>query len=98
MTDSDSNVYLTVDSMIETNNIITCSNNITLRRVNVKPYEFDKKDMDKYLKEDKFTPAMFYSILFNEIHQFYDGNGRTCKILFGNDNKINLLIKQKLKN
>ena len=38
---------LTVDSLIEINNIITGSNNITLRKVNVKPYEFDKKYMDK---------------------------------------------------
>ena len=26
-----------------------------------------------------------------------DENGRTCKILFANDDKINLLIRQKLK-
>ena len=36
-------------------------------------------------------------MLLNEIHPFYDGNGRTCKILFANDDKINLLMKQKLK-
>ena len=34
----------------------------------------------------KFTK--FYSILFNKIHPFYDGNDRTCKILFPNDGKI----------
>ena len=40
-------MYLTVDSLIKTNNIITGSNNITLRKVNVKPYGFDKMYMDK---------------------------------------------------
>ena len=39
--------------MIEINNIITGSNNITLRKVNVNPYGFDKMYMDKELKEDK---------------------------------------------
>ena len=35
--DSDDGIYLTVDSLIEINNIITASSNITLRKVNVKP-------------------------------------------------------------
>ena len=35
-------MYLTADSLIEINNIITVSNNITFRKVNVKPYGFDK--------------------------------------------------------
>ena len=38
--DSDGNMYLTVESLLEINNIITGSNNITLRKVNVKPYGF----------------------------------------------------------
>ena len=45
--DSDGGMYLTVDSLIEINNIITGSNNITLRKVNVKPYGFHKMYMDK---------------------------------------------------
>ena len=32
------NIYFTVDSLIVINNIITGSNNITLRKVNIKPY------------------------------------------------------------
>ena len=40
--DSDNNIYLTVDSFIDTNNKITSSNNITRRKVNVKPYGYDK--------------------------------------------------------
>ena len=40
---------LTVDCFIEINNIITDPNNITLRKVNVKHYGFDKTYMDKDL-------------------------------------------------
>ena len=40
--DSDGGMYLKVDSLIEINNIITGSNNITLTKVNVKRYGFDK--------------------------------------------------------
>ena len=29
-----------------------------------------------------------YSIRLNKIHPFYDGNGRTCKIEFENDDII----------
>ena len=35
--DSDGNMHLTIDSLIKMNNIITGSNNITLRKVNIKP-------------------------------------------------------------
>ena len=45
--------YLTVDSLIKRNNIIIGSNNITLRKVNVKPYGFDKMYTDKELIENK---------------------------------------------
>ena len=45
--DSDNNMHMIVDSLIDINNIITGSNNITLR--NVKPYEYDKMYMDKDL-------------------------------------------------
>ena len=91
---------LIVDSLIEVNNIITGSNNIILRNVNVKPYGFDKIYMDKELTENKLyqiidqfnerkiTSKKFYSILLHKIHRFHDGNGRTCKILFANDDII----------
>ena len=42
-------MYLTVDSLIEINKIITDPNNITLKKVNLKPYGFDKMYMDKAL-------------------------------------------------
>ena len=62
--------------------------------------------MDKDLTEDKLyqiidqlnkrqiTPIKFYSIIIYEIHPFYDGNGRTCKILFANDDKMIELIDE----
>ena len=51
--DIDSGMHLTVDSLIEMNNIITGSNNITLRKVNAKPYRVVKMYMDKELIEDE---------------------------------------------
>ena len=53
LTDSDGGMYLTVDSLVEINSIITGSINITLRNLNVKPYESDKMYMQKQLIEDK---------------------------------------------
>ena len=89
---TDGSMYLTDD---------TCSdnglNNFTLRKVNVKPYGFDKMYMNKESIEDKLyqmiyqfnerkiTTTKFYSVLLNKIHPFYDGNGRTSKIPFAND-------------
>ena len=54
---------VSTNSLIEINNIITSSNNITSRKINVKLYGFDKMCMDKELIEDKF-----YQIIdqFNE--------------------------------
>ena len=66
------------------NNIITGSNNITLRKVNVNPFRFDIMYMDKELIEDKLyqiidqfnerkiTSTKFYSILLDKIHPFYN--------------------------
>ena len=55
-TDSDGGMYLRIDSLIEINKIITGSNNI-LRKVNVKPYGFDKMYRDKELIEVKLYPC-----------------------------------------
>ena len=35
------NIYLKVDSLVEINDITAGSNNITLRKVNVRPYGLD---------------------------------------------------------
>ena len=47
--DSDSNMFLTIDSLIQINNLVRASNNITLRKVSIKPYEFNKIYMDRDL-------------------------------------------------
>ena len=44
---------LTVESLIEMNNLITGWNNITLKNFNVKPFGLNKMFMDKELIEDK---------------------------------------------
>ena len=93
-------MYLTVDSLIEINSLITGPKNITLRKIDVKPYGFDKMYMDKELMEDKLyqiidqfneikiTSTKFYSIIVNKIHPFYDGNFKLCMILFANEDSI----------
>ena len=94
--DSDGGMYLTVDSLIEINYIIADSNKTALIKVNVKPYGFDKINVDKELIEDKLyqiismksTSAKFYSLFLNKIQPFYDGNGWMRKILFANDDII----------
>ena len=95
-------MYLTVDTVIEINNIITGSNNFILRKTNVKPYGFDKIYMDKDLIEDKLyqliyqfserkiTPEKFYSILLKKIHLLNDRNCRTGKKLFAYNEKIKM--------
>ena len=91
---NDGDLYLTVDSLIRINNLITDSHNIQLRQINVKPAFHDKQYMDftrieseLYTLVDKFnerqiTPRCFCNIFLDKIHPFSDGNGRTCKILF----------------
>ena len=74
-----------------------------MRKVNVNSYGFDKMYLGKDLIEDdlyeiihqfserKITSVKVYSILLNEIHPFYEGHGRTCKIIFVYNDKINKL-------
>ena len=86
--------FLTVDSLTTLNNIITDSQNLFLRDVNVKPAGFDKMHLDKSLIEpalyqlvDKFnerkvTHNQFCNIFLDLLHSFRDENERTCNILF----------------
>ena len=88
---------LNVDYLIDINNIITGSNNTTLRMVNNKPFGYDKMYMEKYLTEDKLyllidqfnenniNHKCFYYVLLENIHPFYDVNRRARKILFVNN-------------
>ena len=90
----DGDLFLTVDSLISINNIITNSNNICLRKCEVKPAGYDKQYMistkiesELYTLVDEFNERKisardFCTSFLNEIHPFKDGNGRTCKVLF----------------
>ena len=85
-------------TLIEINDIITGSNKITLRKVNVKSNGFDKMYMDKELIEDKLyqiidqfnerkiTSTKSYSILLNKMHFMMEMVERV--ILFANDDII----------
>ena len=46
LTDKNDELFLTIDSFITLNNIITYSQNLSLRDVNVKPAGFDKMYLD----------------------------------------------------
>ena len=90
----DGDLFLTVDSLIIINNVITNSHNLHLRRHNVKPAGYNKQDMDVrrikaelYSLVDKFndrriTFRAFCDTFLDKIHPFADGDGRTCKMLF----------------
>ena len=86
-------LFLTVDSLIHLNNIITRSSNIELRKVNVQ-VDYSKMYMDKRNIDHAFdalvnnfnnrliTKNDFCEAFLDRIHLFRLGNGRTCKILF----------------
>ena len=92
--DSDDNMYLSVYSLVDVNGVITGSNNIILRKVNIKQYGIDKTYLDKDLIENRLYQLIdqfnerkvshrdFCFAFFDNIHPCYDGNGRTCKISF----------------
>ena len=96
-------LFLTVDSLIRINNIITNSHNLHLRRHNVKPAGYNKQYMDVsrieaelYSLIDKFNnrrimTRAFCDTFLGKIHPLADRNSRTCKILF--DNKIENFYK-----
>ena len=90
----DGDLFLTVDSLIRSNNYITGSCNIQLRQINVKPAFYIKQYMDftrieselyklvDQFNKRKITARTFCDIFLDKIHPFADGNGRTWKILF----------------
>ena len=99
----DGDLFLTSDSLIKINNIITNSHNLHLRRQNVKPAGYNKQYMgvsrietELYSLVDKFndgriTSRTFCDTLLDKIHPFADGNSRTYKILF--DDKVESFYK-----
>ena len=94
LTNKNSNLFLTVNSLITLNNIITGSWHIKLIDINVKSRGYSKIFMDKSLVEaalyslvDQFNDRIishkdFCRTFLDQIHPFWDGNSRTCKILF----------------
>ena len=89
---TDGDLFLTVDSLITLNNIITNSNNILLRQTNVKLAGYNKQYMnfnqiesELYRLIDQFndryiSKRYFIKKFLNEIHPFLDGNGRLVKL------------------
>lgn len=92
LTNTENDLYLTLDSLIEINNIILNKHNQNLRQTQVKPLGYDFQYMhfseiktnlqyliDKF-NERKLSKIAFFR-KFLHIHPFLDGNGRTVKIL-----------------
>ena len=91
---TDGDLFLTVDSLITLNDIITNSNSILLRQTNVKPAGYNKQYMhfnyiesELYRLIDQFndryiSKRYFIKKFLNEIHPFLDGNGRLVKLCF----------------
>ena len=77
--DKNGKLFLIVDSLITLNNIITDSQNLFLRDVNVKPAGFDKMYLDKTLIEsalyqlfDKFNDRKLTQYQFSNIFFRFD--------------------------
>ena len=97
LTDKNGDQFLTMDSLIRINNLITKSTNFRLRTVNVRPAGSDKEYMDFHKIQPalqglidvfncgKIRPKSFVET-FLKIHPFLDGTGRTCKVLFISSN------------
>ena len=91
---TEGDLFLTIDSLITLNNIITNSNNLFLRQTNVKPAGYNKQYMhfnyiesELYRLVDQFnnryiSKRYFIKKFLNEIHPFSDGNGRLVKLCF----------------
>ena len=82
------------DSLIHLNNLITGSNNLELRKGNVRPAGIYRSYMDwhnvefslyafvDYFNDHLITKKGFCERFLNDIHLFKDGSGRACKMLF----------------
>lgn len=91
---TEGDLFLTVDSLITLNNIITNSKNLFLRQTNVKPAGYNKQYMHfNYIESQLYTlidqfndryisKRHFIKKFLNDIHPFLDGNGRTIKLCF----------------
>ena len=64
--------------MIDTNNIVTDLNNVVLRKVNVKPYQYNKMYVDKNLAGDNLLIDQFnerqyiyFMMVMGELKRYY---------------------------
>ena len=92
LTTSNNSLYLTLDSLIETNNIILKKHNQNLRQTQIKPLgynfqymHFSKIETNLQSLINRFNDRQLTKIKFLkeflDIHPFLDGNGRTVKVL-----------------
>ena len=89
-------MFLTVNSLIEVNNLILGKNNTELRKLDVKPAGYATNpyfpwwciESSLYILLDEFYKRRItnrdFCDCFMEIHPFLHGNGKTCKLLFIN--------------
>ena len=92
LTTSDNHLYLTLDSLIEINNLILNKHNQNLRQTEIKSlgYNFQYMHFSKINTNlqslidrfnDRQLPKTSFLKEFLNIHPFLDGNGRTVKVL-----------------
>ena len=92
LTTSNNNLYLTLDSLIEINNIILNKHTQKLRQTQVKPLaynfqymHFSKIETNLQSLIDRFNDRQLTKTKFLkeflDIHPFLDSNGRTVKVL-----------------
>lgn len=65
-----------------------------LKYVETKEYKWIKKLIEN---EEKISNKNLYTKLLTEIHNLYDGNERTSKIIFANDPSVINLVKNMIK-
>lgn len=65
-----------------------------LKYVDTKEYKWIKKLIEN---EEKISNKNLYTKLLTEIHNLYDGNERTSKIIFANDPSVINLVKNMIK-
>ena len=65
-----------------------------LKYVDTKEYKWIKKLIEN---KEKISNKNLYTKLLTEIHNLYDGNERTSKIIFVNDPSVINLVKNMIK-
>ena len=66
LTSADGDLFLTVDSLIRLNNLVTVSRNIGLRTCNVKPAGFKRQ----YMEANKIEAVLYGLLMISTIEEF----------------------------